>query len=47
MDNHNNKLSNSCKKNPKLEHMHRYVTFLGNGLKASQSGLSFSLKSTT
>ena len=25
MDNHNNKLSNSCKENPKLGHKHRYV----------------------
>ena len=42
MDNHNKKLSNNCKKNPKLEHKHRYVSFLSNGLNAIQSGLSSS-----
>ena len=47
MDNHDNKLSNSRKKNPKLGHKHRYTKFLSNGLKASRSGLSFSKKSTT
>ena len=33
MDNHNNKLTNSCKKNPRLGNKHRYITFLSNGLK--------------
>ena len=41
-DNNNNKLSNSCKKNPRLGHKHRYVKFRSNGLKATRSGLSSS-----
>ena len=46
MNNHNNKLSNSCEENPKLGHNHRYVKFLSSGLKAGRSGLSFFYKST-
>ena len=42
MDNHNNKVSHSCKKNPKLGLKHRYVTLLSSELKASQSELSSS-----
>ena len=44
MENHNNKVSNSCKKNPRLTHKHRYVKFLSNGLMASRSGLSLILE---
>ena len=44
MDNHNNKLSNSCEENPRLGHKQRYVKFLSNGLKATRSGLSSSYK---
>ena len=46
MDNHNNKLSNSCVENLKLGHNHRYVKFLSDGL-ASRCGLSSFIKSTT
>ena len=44
MDNHNNKLSNTCEENLKLGHNHRYVKCLSNELKASRSGLSSSYK---
>ena len=44
MDNHNNKLSNSCEENQGLGHKQRYVKFLSNGLKATRSGLSSSYK---
>ena len=45
MDNHDNKLSNSCEENPKLGHNHRYVKFLSDGLRASRRGLSSTYKS--
>ena len=45
MDNHDNKLNNSCEENPKLGHNHRYVKFLSDGLRASRRGLSSTYKS--
>ena len=45
MNNHDNKLSNSCEENPKLGHNHRYVKFLSDGLRASRRGLSSTNKS--